>query len=385
MTDPVGSALRRMRGGVLPVLDPASEQARRERIAARVVELAQELQGRRERRRRWGVGVAVAALVGACALALFLGVLRDPAPAVVAGAPTELRLVGGQASVRSAAGLSALGAGQLELPSDAVLVTHAEQSAELRLASETALSLAPASEVGVTRRQAAADAFEERVRLRSGSVALRVPKLGARGKVSVETRDALIEVHGTQFSVRVVERAPLEPFTEVQVREGRVLVRAGAEPRLLGAGERWSSAGEGSAASAPRGLEAPGPEAPASEPQRAEPSAAPSSASSAAPSRRAKPRRASASELAAQNRLLEAAELARKNGLPSLALARLEALIARYPDAELAHNARVERFRVLRLMGRERAARAAARAYLDQHPYGFARAEAEQLLAEPAP
>src|SRR5690606_17153167 len=142
---------------------------------------------------------------------------------------------------RSAAGLSALGEGQLELPSDALLVTHAEQSAELRLASETALSVAPASEVGVTRRQAAADGFEERVRLRSGSVALRVPRLGARGKVSVETRDALIEVHGTQFWVRVVERPPLEPFTEVQVREGRVLVRSGAEPRLLGAGEHWSS------------------------------------------------------------------------------------------------------------------------------------------------
>jgi outer membrane protein assembly factor BamD (BamD/ComL family) len=88
------------------------------------------------------------------------------------------------------------------------------------------------------------------------------------------------------------------------------------------------------------------------------------------------------SELAAQNRLLEAAELARKQSMPELALSRLDTLIARYPDAELAHNARVERFRVLHAMGRDAEAVAAARDYLRRHPSGFARAEAQHLIEE---
>jgi TolA-binding protein len=66
--------------------------------------------------------------------------------------------------------------------------------------------------------------------------------------------------------------------------------------------------------------------------------------------------------------------------MPGLALERLDTLIARYPDAELAHNARVERFRLLNGMGRKQEAAAAAREYLKRHPRGFAAAEAQQLL-----
>jgi hypothetical protein len=370
VTDRLGSVLRQLRGGVLPVLDQENEQARRERIAARVLELSRELETKRERRRRLGLGMAIAALVGVAAFLLYVGVPgRFGAPPPLAGVSAELRLVGGHVSVRSAEGVSAMAEGQLALPSGAVLVTRAEESAELRLASETALSVAPASEVGVSRRQAVADGFEERVLLRAGGVALRVPKLGTRGKVSVETRDALVEVHGTQFSVRVVERPPLAPFTEVSVREGRVLVRSGAEPRFLGAGERWSSAVDLPSLPAPS----------VSRPPEPEPAL-----TSAPHERRVRQagRAINPSELAAQNRLLEAAELARKQSMPDLALSRLDTLIARYPDAELAHNARVERFRVLHVMGRNAEAVAAARDYLRRHPRGFARAEAQHLIEE---
>jgi hypothetical protein len=237
--------------------------------------------------------------------------------------------------------------------------------------------VAPASQVGISRQRPAPDMFEERVRLRSGRVALRVPKLGARGKVSVETPDALVEVHGTQFSVRVVEQPARAPYTEVLVREGRVLVRSGAESRFLIAGDSWSSRHDDAD---------PQPPAAAAPPTAAEP--APVAASSEPAPARARPRAhrvTPPSELAAQNRLLEAAELAQKSGLPMLAVERLDALIARYPDAELAHNARVERFRVLNQAGRHSEAAAAAREYLAQHPNGFARAEAERLLAEPDP
>lgn len=380
MTDKPDGALRQLRGGVWPVLDARSEQARRERIAGRVLELSRQLATRNERRRRLGLGMAIAALVGACAIVLYFGVLARETPlAVIPSA--EIRLVAGHASLRTGERTTRLDSGQLALPSDSMLVTEAQEGAELRLSSETALSVAPATEVGITRRQPTLDGFEERVRLRAGSVALRVPKLGNHGKVSVETGDALIEVHGTQFSVRIVERAPLEPFTVVQVREGRVLVRSGEQSRFLGAGDTWSSRDDArSNAAAPV---APAPAAAAKpEPEpAAEPAAVTRHRRGARKPRVVDPVVAQ-SELAAQNRLLEGAELAQKNGMPTLALQRLETLITRYPDAELAHNARVERFRLLRLAGRGDEAVAAAQAYLDRHPSGFARQEAERLIEE---
>jgi hypothetical protein len=381
MSDRPSSVLRQLRGGVWPVLDERRERERRERIAARVLELSQQLSARRERQRRFGWGVAVAALVGACALVLYLGARESlPTPAT----PGEIRLVAGHASLRDGLALSALDPGRVTLPADSLLVTAAEESAELRLSSDTALSVAPASEVGIARRRPARGGFEERVRLLAGSVALRVPKLGTLGKVSVETRDALVEVHGTQFSVRVLERPPLDPFTEVRVREGRVLVRTNDSSRFLGAGESWSSKDDGPPRSdAPTAASASAPDAaPRLEPDAPGP-AMPGKTSKR--SARAHGPRSTPSELAAQNRLLEAAELAQKSGLPSLALQRLDTLIARYPDAELAHNARVERFRVLRSAGRDAEAVAAAQAYLERHPGGFARQEAERLIETLSP
>jgi ferric-dicitrate binding protein FerR (iron transport regulator) len=371
MTDPARRALKQLRGGVLPVRDAASENERRERIAARVLAVSRELSARERQRRRIGWGLTLAALVGgACALLLWLWTGWGPELPTAASAASEVRLVAGRAHVRDGAELAPLAAGENSLAESSLLVTHVAESAELLLESDTALSVAPASQVGSSRQRPAPDVFEERVRLRSGGVALRVPKLGARGKVSVETQDALVEVHGTQFSVRVVEQAAHAPYTEVQVREGRVLVRSGDQSRFLIAGERWSSRRDGDHPEAPVAAEPPH-----SEPPHAEPALA-------APPARARRGRTAPSELAAQNRLLEAAELAQKSGLPMLAVERLDALISRYPDAELAHNARVERFRVLSLAGRRSEAHAAARDYLAQHPNGFARAEAERLLAE---
>jgi len=393
MTDRAEKALRQLRGGVVPVLDEATERARRERIAARVVEVSRQLSAQRERRRRFGWGLALAALVGGvCAMLLWFTPLLGPArdPEQVAASASEVRLISGHASVRDAVGMDQLAPGENALADSALLVTAAQESAELLLTSDTAVSVAPASQVRISRKRASTDVFEERVRLRAGAVALRVPKLGARGKVSVETPDALVEVHGTQFSVQIIGGDAQEQHTEVRVREGRVLVRWGEQSRFLGAGDRWSSRDDAASRPAPTAIEpVPGPAiAPEGEPALDEPPARerPDKPAPRAHSRSAARTRAAtpASDLAAQNQLLEAAELAQKSGLTSLALARLDALIARYPDAELAHNARVERFRVLSLSGREREARAAAREYLDHHPHGFARAEAERLLAEPA-
>jgi FecR-like protein len=375
-------ALRELRRGVFPAPDPQEEAERRTRIAARVMDLQRELSAKHQRRQRFGYALALAALVGGvCAVALFLtSALRTREPLLVESADV-VQFVAGRASLSNGSGSASLAPGRLEVSNDAVLVTRAE-GAEFRLSSQTALQVAPSSTVGLARNTAGLGGFEERVRLRAGGVSLVVPKLGTRGKVSVETRDALVEVHGTQFSVRVVERAPLDPFTEVDVREGRVLVRSGEVSRFLGAGEHWSSneraAPEPAAApAAPATEAAPTPPVVAAEPVR-------SSSAHVARSRRDRERpsesRESASDLAAQNQLMEAAELAQKSNMPSLALDRLEKLVRRYPDAELSHNARVERFRILNGMGKQKQAAAEARDYLERYPSGFAREEAEHVI-----
>ena len=364
MTEQRDDVLSRLRGGVWPVLDEQSEQARRERIGARVLEVQRELVEQRSRRRRYGLMLGLAALVSGVAAGVLV-IIPGGADEQAITVPTRdvVRLVAGHASVREGTTLEPLALGEEPLGAEPVLVTAPGDEAELRLSSDTELRVASATEIGITRRRSTPDSFEERVRLRAGSVALRVPKLGTRGKVSVETRDALVEVHGTQFSVRVVDEPPVAAFTEVAVREGRVLVRSGAHSRFLGAGESWSSRVEAPAVAPP----APAPEV--------TPPAHPAEKASARKRRPVPP-----SELAAQNRLLEAAELAQKGGMLALALDRLDRLIARYPDAELADNARVQRFRVLRLAGRDAEAVAAARDYLEQQPRGFAHAEAEQLI-----
>jgi hypothetical protein len=367
MTEQRDDVLSRLRGGVWSVLDEDSERARRERIGARVLEVQRQLRAQQQRRRRYGLVAGLAALVAGAAASVAVIIVPGSGDEPVAVVPTAdvVRLVAGHASLRDGTTLEPLAPGARPLGAEPVLVTAAGDEAELRLASDTELRVAPATEVRITRRRSTPDSFEERVRLRAGSVALRVPKLGARGKVSVETRDALVEVHGTQFSVRVVDQPPLAAFTEVAVREGRVLVRSGSQSRFVGAGESWSSR-----------VEAPVVAAPAAAPPAVAPPARPVKKRAAALERRPVP----ASELAAQNRLLEAAELAQKGGMLPLALDRLDTLIARYPDAELADNARVQRFRVLHLAGRDGEALAAARDYLERRPEGFASAEAKQLI-----
>ena len=290
------SPLRELCRGVWPVQDAETEQQRRARIAERIVLVNREL-AERERRQRPLWWLAAAAVLGGVCLLWLLA--RTPGePFATAG---SVQLVSGEASVSRAGVLAPLGNAPLDVASEPILVTRADQSAELRLASDAALQLAGASEVGLERRQSALG-FEERLHLRAGAVALRVPKLGTRSKLAVETRDSWVEVHGTRFSVRWVEQPPAQPFTEVDVSEGKVLVRGrDGTRRMLGAGEHWRS----------NAAEAPAPAAVAPAPP------APAQTAPARPPRAARelpvtaPPPPSPGELAAQNRLLEGAELAR--------------------------------------------------------------------------
>jgi TolA-binding protein len=168
-----------------------------------------------------------------------------------------------------------------------------------------------------------------------------------------------------------------------------VLVRSNdGVSRFLGPGDAWRSDDRGAP---PASSASPAPQL--APPSNAVPSPQPAPASNAVPAhtpRKAAPAElqlpatsapeAVASELAAQTRLLEAAELAQKSGLTDLALERFETLVARYPDSELAHNARVQRLRLLRSQHRDADAAAAAQDYLAHYPQGFAREEAERVL-----
>ena len=83
--------------------------------------------------------------------------------------------------------------------------------------------------------------------------------------------------------------------------------------------------------------------------------------------------------LAQANALLASALDASRRGNDTLALARLDELLRRYPDSPVADNARVERFRTLRRLGRAEEASRAATKYLKGDPDGFARDEAREL------
>jgi hypothetical protein len=90
------------------------------------------------------------------------------------------------------------------------------------------------------------------------------------------------------------------------------------------------------------------------------------------------------STLADENRLMQAALGARRDGQNARAVQLLTELLTRHPRSPLAQNAEVERFRALLRSGDEQSAARQARTYLNQYPNGMAADEA-QKLAEKAP
>ena len=142
--------------------------------------------------------------------------------------------------------------------------------------------------------------------------------------------------------------------TRVGVTEGVVVVRhAGVESRVE-AGQQWPSG--------------------CTQPLVA---ARASSGSSAAHGPAAA---APASSLGEQNDMFADAMAAKRRGDTGEALADFNRFLARYPASPLAESATVERMRLLRTADPGRAT-TAARQYLGRYPNGFARAEAEAILA----
>lgn len=266
------------------------------------------------------------------------------------------------------------------------LRTAADGGVSIRT-ERSATEVAPATQLRVLAPSAA----EERIRLALGRVDLHVFKQAkARRSVLVETPHAEVIVRGTMFSV-AVEANDSRTRTLVRVREGSVWVLSGGSRNLVSAGEEWSSLD--------RAPSSDGDSAPTSagEPrERAEKAVTVSAPSTPGlpvqkqvrEARRAGPRRvgeklpaapAESGSLAEENRLFEAAILARKRHEDRQVVEMLGTQLARYPTGRLSEEARVERMRALRRLGETIRAAAEARLYLSKYGEGFAREEARDV------
>jgi hypothetical protein len=331
---------------------------------AHLVVMAAALRNERARvsRRRWtGAALALAAvLVAAVGLR---GVLRGkeavPTMQPLAASPYGLRVEGSGAEVaRSAASAAgAIHAGDRVSAKGGVVAVV--------VATGTKLTLDQGADVSVVE-EGRAQIFA----LGAGNVRADVAKLHEGERFVVRTSDTEVEVRGTSFRIERVDIASsCRPnlHTRVIVTEGVVVVRhAGAEDRVK-AGEQW-----------------PSPCAPVPTDSGALPSAArpqaPNVASSAASSPPGAPSPSSGSKLGASNELFASAEAARKSGDARGALALFDKFLAEYPSSPIVESATVERMRTLDQVDRGRAV-AAAREYLARFPHGFARGEAEAIVA----
>lgn len=340
------------------------------RLRARAVE---------ERRRAWAARIAVAA--GAIVLALagrHLSSRQQTPLALRAPVPSELvvhgRILDGAATawhegLPKPVGFDTLASGDR-------LVTAQGGRAEIALSTGTSVVVAPAADVTFTH-VARAQTFA----LTAGSVNARVAKLHAGERFLVRTADAEVEVRGTVFEVSVVPSDPScadGTTTRVVVTEGVVVVRNHGEEIRVAAGERWPAG-----CAAPRPATSASAIAPSAACAPSASACAPIVAASAsappiAPSTVAALDGTKGGPLATQNDLFDRALAAKYRGDLAGALDGFERYLGAYPGGEHVESASVQRMRILAKLDRARAA-VAAKAYLVQHPTGFARDEAEAL------
>jgi len=216
----------------------------------------------------------------------------------------------------------------------------------------------------------------ESLLLTHGRVDVEVPKLDRERGFSVQTPDAKVVVHGTGFSVSVAPEDQRGIRTAVSVTHGVVSVEHEGREVRLGAGQHWPEPGtlEDNAASVDRDA------APNEQPVLEKPRG--KRAGKASRSRRAPSARESR-ELAEQNGHFASAMLLKNQGQTEGALAELTHLLSSHPASPLRQEARVERLRILRGLGRGGEARSEASHYLRDFPDGYAAQEARELLEEP--
>jgi len=218
-----------------------------------------------------------------------------------------------------------------------------------------------------------------------GELLADVSKLRDGQRFVIQTPDAEVEVRGTRFRLRIVERAEDcgDSRTRLEVSEGVVEVRSSRGSDRITAGQVWprecpqQERDTASVAPTPNQDSAP---AHATTAVRAPSSgsARPAPHVAVAPSAAERD-----SALMRQNDLFAAGVALRRQGDTSGALRSYEELIRRFPNSPLSENAMVERMRLLATQGKGVSASGEAKRYLARYPRGFAVEEAQRLLGRP--
>lgn len=343
-------ALRALAELPVPEASPHVEALQRRKIIERLERLQVEGSRAAPPKRLWRHAIPIRRGMAAIALA------------AVAAAAAVLVTRAPESSTEPAAHLAqppaTLAPAERPLATGSEVKTEVGSTVQLKTTLGAKISVAGSSELRLAGSEASGTI--ERVDLALGSIRVKVPKLGAKRQFRVSTPDTLVIVHGTEFSVSVRKDADGRTNTVVEVTSGRVEVRKQRAVEFLNAGAAWSSRAS-TATPEPK----PDPE---SKP-----------ASTTSPPSVATPAAAPRGTLAQANALLASALEASRQGNDTLALTRLDELLRRYPDSPVADNARVERFRTLRRLGRDQDAARAASKYLKGDPDGFARDEAREL------
>jgi hypothetical protein len=394
--------LREMQSSVLPVDSPDVVQHRRSRTISRLrgaqARSRIEQSSVQKRRRHFALAAALLAPAAAAAFAFHVG-RNGPAAPMAASVAHEMRvraLTGHLDVVHDGRlGRTEVGVSTPLTGGDAIR-TEPDSIAALTMPSEAAVEMSSSTSLRVTLPDAART---EWIELASGRVDVSVPKLAPGKKLSVHTPHAMVTVHGTRFSVAVIENGgALE--TDVAVDEGAVLVERDGRTVEIHAGDSWSSAagtpvgrnaapqvGTERTAEAARSGRAAGTRSvhlaaiDGAMSKRGAPSVVAAREGAAASASRSAD--FSSSTLSEENKLMERAMVASRQGNDRDAVALLDALLGRYPHSILKENAQVERFRTLRRLGDLPGASRGARRYLAEHPDGPGRDEAQGLAVEP--
>ena len=368
--------LRALRETAVSLEDALVAEVRGRHVSAKLAETIREVPARRRAARRRQVVVWGGATVSMLGLALALilaGDLRRTPPAL----PTTIADVAGEVDIVNAQGKTTAATRASCLETTDEIVTRTKGRGSIVLPGGARADLSEDTRVRLQAVPGPDPANGTRLALFQGKVKLHVPHLGRGQSFAVVTPQAEVVVHGTTFSVEVVN-TPGEPAeTCVAVDEGLVGVSSLGSEALLSPGMHWSSRANGSQCSTVRalsGVSSVGARSSEPEPLDETKGAPPSSSvpgsrrkisvqgalGSAPPPAHAgrgvkkavdqKEAALAASSapvnpLAAQNRLFEAGMVARQKGDEEEAIRLFEELLRRYPDSALASEANEQRRR----------------------------------------
>ena len=373
----IETALRRWRTSAIPLETEESVGERRSRTLATIASAMRQGQIDRQHSRRgrfWAVGLIAAGMligVGAWSVSKL-----DSARAVAAESAFVSSEVG-KTWIWSGTSKERVDSGARRALRIGDRVVTGTGRARLRVGADTSIDVAKQSEVVLSQ----VSSHLKSMTLRGGTIDVDVePRRD--GRVEIETPHARIVVHGTRFSVAVSEPDEDSAATSVRVRRGIVAVISGdREVARLHAGQSWTSQKPQTKPARATLVE---PSAPAEEPSV--PKSVPvSRILRVAPPPANEPETVlvDASTLAEQNQMFRRAVDARNRGDDEQAVKHFDALLGKHPKSALAQEARVERFRALKRLGRNREAARAARRYLMDHTNGFAKDEARGVALTP--